>query len=128
MLSELWSKNAVRTAVVLMAVVMAGYLAARAVEFLITFVAEVVLAWAGGLEVTVNGKDIYLDYVIDGILGLAIAATIVFFVLRSKLGLSGATETGPRDTRKCPSCLSDVPAAARRCAFCTSNLEPEATA
>ena len=28
----------------------------------------------------------------------------------------------PQRTKKCPDCLSDVPLAARRCAFCTSTL------
>jgi large conductance mechanosensitive channel len=27
-------------------------------------------------------------------------------------------------TKRCPECLSEVPIAARRCAFCTSALEP----
>jgi large conductance mechanosensitive channel len=31
-------------------------------------------------------------------------------------------EVGP--TRECPECLSDIPAAARRCSFCTSEVGP----
>ena len=31
-------------------------------------------------------------------------------------------EIGP--TRSCPECLSDIPVAARRCSFCTSEVSP----
>jgi large conductance mechanosensitive channel len=31
-------------------------------------------------------------------------------------------EVGP--TRSCPECLSDIPVAARRCSFCTSEVGP----
>jgi large conductance mechanosensitive channel len=30
----------------------------------------------------------------------------------------------PPSTRKCPECLSEIPAEARRCAFCTAEVEP----
>jgi len=29
--------------------------------------------------------------------------------------------------RACPECLSEIPVAARRCAFCTTQLAPAAT-
>jgi large conductance mechanosensitive channel len=28
------------------------------------------------------------------------------------------------ETRKCPECLSEIPVAARRCAFCTAEVAP----
>jgi large conductance mechanosensitive channel len=30
------------------------------------------------------------------------------------------------DTRKCPECLSEIPTAARRCAFCTAQVSAAA--
>ncbi len=33
-------------------------------------------------------------------------------------------EPAPDPTRTCPECLSTVPAAARRCSFCTSEITP----
>ena len=33
-------------------------------------------------------------------------------------------EPEPQPTRECPECLSSIPTAARRCSFCTSQVEP----
>ena len=60
---------------------------------------------------------------------LIIAAVIFFLVIRpvNKLMARFRPEK-PVDqpTRACPECLSDVPQAARRCAFCTAELTPAA--
>ena len=54
------------------------------------------------------------------------AAAIYFFVVLPINTLIARAKRGdiPPDptTRKCPECLSDIPIAARRCAFCTSPL------
>jgi large conductance mechanosensitive channel len=34
-------------------------------------------------------------------------------------------EPEPQPTRECPECLSSIPVAARRCSFCTAQLEPQ---
>ena len=54
---------------------------------------------------------------------LAVAASIYFFVI-SPLEIIEKRRKGPEgaNTRPCPECLSDVPVAAKRCAFCTSSL------
>jgi len=124
-ISEVLSKNVARAAVVLMAVVMAGYLAARAVEFLVTFAAEAFLAAIGRPEIVIHGREIYLDYVIDAVLGLAIAGIIVMLVLRSRSNL-GADRSAHADQplHACPYCLSKIPVAATRCSFCTADVSP----
>jgi len=61
-------------------------------------------------------------------LSFLIVATVVFFAvvvpltaLMRRLNLLPTEEPKP-ETRECPECLSDIPVAARRCAFCTSEV------
>ncbi len=60
---------------------------------------------------------------------LAIAAAVFFFVVRPVNALlarrAAGTEPDPT-TRECPECLSTIPLAAHRCAFCTAEVPPVA--
>ena len=52
-----------------------------------------------------------------------IAAAVYFLVVRPVNKLMERFKTEPdvdNPTKECPECLSSIPAAARRCAFCTS--------
>jgi large conductance mechanosensitive channel len=55
-----------------------------------------------------------------------IAAVVYFLIIKPVAALlarySPKKEVGPQ--RECPECLSDVPAAARRCALCTAEIPP----
>jgi large conductance mechanosensitive channel len=55
-----------------------------------------------------------------------IAAAVYFFVVLPVNALIARVKRGeaPPDptTKKCPECLSDIPIAARKCAFCTSAI------
>jgi len=55
---------------------------------------------------------------------LLIAAAVYFFVVVPVNALMARVKRGetPADptTKKCPECLSEIPLAARKCAFCTS--------
>ncbi len=58
---------------------------------------------------------------------LIIAAVVFFFVVKPLNSMLERTKReSPADPtdRKCPACLSEVPIAATRCAFCTSDLPP----
>ena len=64
---------------------------------------------------------------INALLSFLIVATVVFFAvvvpltsLMRRLNLLPREEPKP-ETRACPECLSEIPAA-RRCAFCTSEV------
>jgi large conductance mechanosensitive channel len=60
-----------------------------------------------------------------------IAAVIFFFVVKPlNLLMERAKSEPPADptVRNCPACLSEVPIAATRCAFCTSDLPPATAA
>jgi large conductance mechanosensitive channel len=65
---------------------------------------------------------------INALLSFLIIATVVFFAvvvpltaLMRRLNVLPKDEPDP-ETHPCPECLSDIPAAARRCAFCTSEV------
>ena len=54
---------------------------------------------------------------------VVIAAVIFFFVVKPVNALMARRKAGPpvdETTRECPECLSEIPIAARRCAFCTA--------
>lgn len=59
---------------------------------------------------------------------LVIAAVVFFFVVQpinrlQSLANKRKTPEEPTD-RKCPECLSTIPKAAKRCAFCTAKVAP----
>jgi large conductance mechanosensitive channel len=56
---------------------------------------------------------------------VSVAAAVYFFVVAPLNAISERRRAGEEAThRECPKCLSEVPAAATRCAFCTSELSP----
>ena len=58
---------------------------------------------------------------------LSIAAAIFFFVVKPITTLQARFASGQQEdkpTRACPECLSDIPMAASRCAFCTAQSAP----
>ena len=76
---------------------------------------------------TVNGSTFKLGDFINALVSfILIAAAVYFFVVLPVNSIIARSRRGeaPPDptTKKCPECLSDVPIAARRCAFCTSVL------
>jgi large conductance mechanosensitive channel len=77
-----------------------------------------------------NSKFLIGDFINALIAFLLVGAAVYFFVVLPVNALMARMRRGeaPPDptTRKCPECLSDVPVAARRCAFCTSTLEVSA--
>ena len=66
--------------------------------------------------------------IINAILNFLITAAVVYLVIvlpASRLmARLKPSEPAPQKTRQCPECLSDIPLAARRCAFCTSQVTP----
>jgi large conductance mechanosensitive channel len=79
------------------------------------------------LSFTINkSRFLYGDFINALITFLIIAAVVYFLVVKPVAALlerlMPKKEVGP--TRSCPECLSDIPAAARRCAFCTAEVGP----
>jgi large conductance mechanosensitive channel len=67
---------------------------------------------------------------INSIIAFLIIGLAVFFLIRSFNRLQHREEEAPEEptTKTCPECLSEIPIAAQRCAFCTSALEVTAEA
>lgn len=79
------------------------------------------------LVVTVNGSAFLIGDFLNAVLSfLLVAAAVYFFVVAPVNALVARRRRGEPSpdptTKKCPECLSEVPVAARRCAFCTSGL------
>jgi large conductance mechanosensitive channel len=76
------------------------------------------------IKFTVNGSEFLIgDFVNALIAFLLVAAAIYFFVVAPMNAIIARRRRGEPSpdptTKKCPECLSEVPVAARRCAFCT---------
>lgn len=80
------------------------------------------------IDFEINGSTFGIGLFVNALISfLIIAAVIFFFVVKPMNLLLERSRRGPTPdptTRKCPACLSDVPIAAIRCAFCTSDLPP----
>jgi large conductance mechanosensitive channel len=75
----------------------------------------------------VNGSKFLIGDFLNALVAfLMVATAIYFFVVTPVNALMARIKRGdvPPDptTKKCPECLSEIPLAARRCAFCTSAL------
>ncbi len=84
----------------------------------------------GELAFTVNGSRLGYGAFLNALISfLVIAAAVYFLVVVPVNRLTARFKTEPEPVeavRSCPQCLSKVPQAARRCAFCTSELAPAA--
>jgi large conductance mechanosensitive channel len=78
---------------------------------------------------TINGSHFPVGDFINALVSfLLIGAAVYYLVVVPVNALMARIRRGevPPDptTKKCPECLSEIPIAARRCAFCTSALVP----
>jgi large conductance mechanosensitive channel len=82
----------------------------------------------GALSFTINdSKFAYGDFLNALVTFLIVAAVVFFLIVRPVNMLMARLRTEPdveTPTRGCPECLSQIPVAARRCAFCTSEVPP----
>ena len=78
------------------------------------------------LTFTINESVFRYGHFLNQLLSFLIIAAVVYFLVVKPVNALMArrkTEEPVDETvRECPECLSSVPAAARRCAFCTSEL------
>jgi large conductance mechanosensitive channel len=79
-----------------------------------------------GLYFTVNNsKFLYGDFINVLIAFLVIAAVIYFFVVSPYARFKARFEPAPVPEpvmKQCPRCVSNIPASATRCPFCTTDL------
>jgi large conductance mechanosensitive channel len=79
------------------------------------------------LTFTINGSHFLYGAFVNALLAFLVIAAVVFFlVIRPVNALMERLRTEPpveATTRPCPYCLSEIPIAATRCAFCTAEVE-----
>jgi large conductance mechanosensitive channel len=113
------------------AVVIGAAFGALVTSFVASFITPLIAAIGGKpdfstLAFTINGSRFTYGSFFNALLSfLIIAAVIFFFVVRPLNTLMARLKPEPpldQVTRPCPECLSDIPEAARRCAFCTAEV------
>jgi len=80
------------------------------------------------IDFAINESTFGIGLFLNALISFVIIAVVIFFFVVKPMNLlierSRRGPTADPTTRKCPACLSDVPIAATRCAFCTSDLPP----
>ncbi len=73
------------------------------------------------LALTLNGTPIKYGNFLNAVIYFLIIAFVIYFFLVLPVQKLLARIKGPQATanKPCPECLSDIPAAARRCKFCS---------
>ena len=120
--------NVVELAVAVVIGVAFGALVTSLVENLVT----PLIAAIGGqqdfsaLDFTINDSVFRYGAFINALLSfLVIAAVVYFLVVKPVNALMNRKKTEPpvdERVRECPECLSSIPADARRCMYCTTQL------
>jgi large conductance mechanosensitive channel len=78
------------------------------------------------LTFTINDSVFRYGHFLNQLLSFLIIAAVVYFLVvkpvNALMARRKTEEPVDESTRECPECLSSIPAAARRCAFCTAQL------
>ena len=113
------------------AVVIGGAFGAVVTALVKDLVTPLIAAIAGkpdfsAIAFTVNSSKFMIGDFLNAILAfILVAAAIYFFVVAPMNAMTkryGPKDEAPPALRECPDCLSEVPAAAKRCKYCTSAL------
>jgi large conductance mechanosensitive channel len=80
----------------------------------------------GFLSFTLNGSHFLYGDFLNALVSFVIIAAVLFFLVVKPVNALMARRRTEMDveepTRPCPECLSNIPAAASRCAFCTADV------
>lgn len=78
------------------------------------------------LSFTLNHSRFAYGDFINAILAFLIIAAVVYFLVVLPIGKVMERVVRAKETteRECPECLSEIPLAARRCMYCTSQVTP----
>jgi large conductance mechanosensitive channel len=79
------------------------------------------------LTFTINDSTFFYGRFINALISFVLIAAAVFFLIVKPINAliersRSEPVTADPTTRKCPECLSEIPIAAKRCAFCASPL------
>jgi large conductance mechanosensitive channel len=83
------------------------------------------------LTFTINNSKFLYGSFINAVISFVLIALAVYFVIvvpMNKMAELRARGKAPDDptTKQCPECLSEIPVAAKKCAFCTSEQPAQA--
>ena len=83
------------------------------------------------LTFTIHHSQFFYGDFLNALISFVILAAVVFFLVVTPVNKLIAyghrnRSTDEPDTRKCPECLSEIPAKATRCAYCTAKVKPTA--
>jgi large conductance mechanosensitive channel len=99
-------------------------------SFVDDIVLQVIAAIVGqpsfnALTINVNDSVIRYGAFLTALLNFLLIAFVLFLIVKAvnRLDRRPAEEPAPA-TRNCPYCLSSIPAAAKRCSACTSEVTP----
>ncbi len=113
------------------AVVIGTAFTALVTSFVTNIITPIIAAIGGqpdfsGLKFTINGSEFGYGAFLNALIAFLIIAAVLFFFVIKPVNLLMARfqpDTAVDvQTRACPECLSDIPFAATRCAFCTSRV------
>jgi large conductance mechanosensitive channel len=119
------------------AIVVGTAFTAMVAAFVKDFITPLIAAIFGksdfsSLYFTVHNSRFNYGSFINTVVSFLIIATVVFFAvvlpinaLMKRLNMLPNEEPEP-ETRECPECLSEIPVAAHKCAYCTSVVTPAA--
>src|SRR5579864_8428944 len=112
------------------AVVIGTAFGAVVTSFVTNVLTPLIAAIAGkpdfaAFSVTVNGSVIAYGIFLNALISFLLVAAAVYFFMIAPMNAwkaRAARNAIPADptSKKCPECLSEIPIAAKRCAFCTS--------
>jgi large conductance mechanosensitive channel len=102
------------------------------VTALVTDIITPIIAAIGGqpnfdaLTFTLNSSKFSYGKFLNALISFVIIAGVVYFlvVLPVSKFLARTTKVEAATTRSCPECLSDIPLAATRCMYCTTQVTP----
>jgi large conductance mechanosensitive channel len=100
------------------------------VTSVVTNIITPLIALAGGASdfSQIRTGPLLWGNVLNDILTFVITAAVVYFFVVAPMNRLMArlkpSQPAPQVTRPCPDCLSDIPVAARRCAFCGVEVAP----
>jgi len=80
------------------------------------------------LVITLNGSKFTYGVFINAVISFLLIAAVIYFLVVLPVNKLMArffpTENVEVPKRECPECLSSIPVAATRCAFCTASVTP----
>jgi large conductance mechanosensitive channel len=103
------------------------------VQALVTDMVTPLISAAGGGKINfaslafhIHGSTFAYGLFLNSVLSFLIIALVVYyFLVAPSVRLSAIAERNKAATdRQCPECLSQIPVAARRCMYCTSEVPP----